>query len=108
WTTNPLPAGSPEAGAEAGAAFASAAGAIRFAGSFLVTAGFPTTTGALFANPESRVADPGFSLSSTGSCPSRRLGYVSVSCEATGALLVTAAAGASGTPGVVPDVGSVA
>src|SRR4029453_705368 len=106
WTTNPLPVGSPGTDADAGASCAAGGGVIGLTGSLLVAAGLAATAGALFADSESRIPDPGLNLSSTGSCPSGRLGCVSGSCAATGGLLVTA--GARGAAGVSPDVGSVA
>src|SRR5215813_12369287 len=83
-TTNPLPAGSPATVADEGEAFATAVGATGLAASIFV-AGFVATSGTLFARPgsrpsrasgrtdpvEGRLPDPGFNLSSTGSCPSR-------------------------------------
>ena len=49
----------------------------------------------LRCDPGSRIASPGFSVSSAGSCPSSRSGYVSVSCDATGVLVGAAAVDAA-------------
>src|SRR5439155_23148590 len=83
----------------AGMAFG--AGGATFA---IVATGF----GAVALNRESRIPDPGFNVSSAGSCPSSRSGYVDVSCDAIGVLLGAAAVDAAGNGDCVTGVGSVA